>query len=150
MSRLYVLVLSTNITNMYMIDTMRETEEILMWMGEIEQARDFNKKRMLKMEAIDFYKLVKSLGYSMRECMDPADFVYGVLGMLQIKMPRLSNPKEVWARFLHELEIYMETNNLFKHGERRKVYINSSIYDFDICEAECMSEVYNRLLELDV
>ena len=79
------------------------------WMREISETRAFNKNDAKKKNhAYRFYFLLLSLGESTRRCMDPADYVYGVLGMLNIKIPRMTDPEAVWQSFLSELDNYMD------------------------------------------
>lgn len=99
------------------------------------------------MDSLDFVNLIGSWRTSNRQCMDPADYVYGVLGMLQIKIPRLKNPYDVWERFLYELEDFMKTTGLDDFGGGQTLRISIFAHHFDICEAENMSDVYRKLLQ---
>ncbi|KAJ8652894.1 hypothetical protein O0I10_011428 [Lichtheimia ornata] len=47
--------------------------------------------------------LFRAFAQSPRQCMDPVDYVYGVLGIFQIDIPRKTDPNEVWQLFVTEL-----------------------------------------------
>ncbi|KAI7887137.1 hypothetical protein K492DRAFT_221180 [Lichtheimia hyalospora FSU 10163] len=101
------------------------------------------------------YAEEKTLGDSTRRCMDPVDYVYGVLGMLNIKIPRMTDPKAVWQRFLSELDNYMDMadikNKLFYASESNSakiIGIQESAYDIDLQEVGCMGDVYNDVLDV--
>lgn len=112
------------------------------WMDEITQARDLTKRRLTQVNTLGFVDLIHSLGFSKRQCMDPADYVYGVLGMLQIKIPRLKNHNVVWTRFLYELENFVNT---LPEIPLASIVISESAHSLDICEAKTMSDVYNGM-----
>lgn len=131
---------------MYSIDSV--LKRLQSWIFEIMQAREFNKQRIEKMKAIDFLRLIGSLGFSSRQCMDPVDYVYGILGMLQIKMPRLDNPADVWTRFLYELGNYMETMGPFELEDGNIIKINEHAYQIDICRARDMADIYFLVLTI--
>ncbi|KAI7878423.1 hypothetical protein K492DRAFT_196834 [Lichtheimia hyalospora FSU 10163] len=123
------------------------------WMMEISQARAFNKHDVNKNHAYQFIFLLHSLGNSTRRCMDPVDYVYGVLGMLNIKIPRMAEPKAVWQRFLSELDNYMgmadiknEVIQTSKYTSGMSNGIRESAYKADLREVECMGDVYKNLL----
>lgn len=81
--------------------------------------------------------------------MDPVDYVYGVLGMLQLKIPRMSDPNAVWQRLMSELEKYieaMEDNQIEVNGVHCKVIgFDDRAYLVDLREAVAMSDVYDKL-----
>ncbi|CDS10620.1 hypothetical protein LRAMOSA11106 [Lichtheimia ramosa] len=119
------------------------------WLCEITQARAFSKHRIEKKKTVDqFDSLVTSLGLSTRRCMDPVDYVYGVLGMFQFKIPRMKDPKEVWQRFLIELDNYMVTNAIKNTPTGWRITgINERAYAVDLRKAKHMADVYNDLLK---
>ncbi|KAI7874550.1 hypothetical protein K492DRAFT_199873 [Lichtheimia hyalospora FSU 10163] len=81
---------------------------LVCWFSEIFYARAFNEHVAEKTPAYRFCTLINSLNGSPRRCMDPVDYVYGLLGILQIKIPRMTDPKKLWQRFLFELDDYMD------------------------------------------
>ena len=108
------------------------------------------------MPADHFCSLINSLQASTRCCMDPVDYVYGVLGMLQIKIPRMTDPKKVWQRFLSELDDYMDMAG-FKNedtqdaeGSKLKVRITEYAYNIDLTTVERVSDIYGYILDFDV
>ncbi|CDH56134.1 predicted protein [Lichtheimia corymbifera JMRC:FSU:9682] len=106
---------------------------------EMSYARTFSKEHMEASDSIKFNILMRKLGYSTRQCMDPADYVYGVLGLLQIKIPRMTDPNAVWQRFLSELD---KMKTLYPNIRR----INRRAYSFDLQQANNMRDVYFDLL----
>lgn len=128
-------------------------EKIIAFMFEMYQARTFNKHRTEKKSPSRFLFLIRSLALSDRRCVDPVDYVYGVLGMFQLKIPRMNDPNAVWQRFLSELEKYVEDmkNDKFEH-DGRKYKISAAhdrAYRIDLREAENMSDVYGELRMYD-
>ncbi|KAI7881124.1 hypothetical protein K492DRAFT_194627 [Lichtheimia hyalospora FSU 10163] len=83
---------------------LRNVEAVYYWLYTVLHARTFTKTRIEKMSAGRLMALMGTLGNSTRRCMNPVDYVYGVLGMLQIKIPRTKDPNEVWQSFLCEFE----------------------------------------------
>ncbi|KAI7875155.1 hypothetical protein K492DRAFT_173718 [Lichtheimia hyalospora FSU 10163] len=84
--------------------------------------------------------------------MDPVDYVYGVLGMLNIKIPRMTEPKAVWQIFLSELDKHMETagikNQLIymgRYGYIKIIGVDRSD-EIDLHEVESMGHVYRGIL----
>ncbi|KAJ8652918.1 hypothetical protein O0I10_011452 [Lichtheimia ornata] len=73
------------------------------YLSGIEDARRAGKGRF-RSNWGSFYHMIYSLSDSTRRCYDPCDYVYGVLGMLQIKIPRMEDPNEVWRCLLNELD----------------------------------------------
>ncbi|CDH50485.1 predicted protein [Lichtheimia corymbifera JMRC:FSU:9682] len=120
--------------------------DIFNFMEEVYQARSFNKYRIGKQSLSEISSLLVSLGASSRRCMDPVDYVYGVHGMFQIKIPRMSDPTAVWQRFMSELEKYTEAMVNEKSEIDGKNYkFPAFAYRIDLREAENMSDVYERL-----
>lgn len=86
-----------------------------------------------EVEALAIRSMVKTFGVSNRRCMDPADYVYGVLGVLRMYVPRKTDPDEVWKLFLERLSSYISISN---HAKR-----------FDLATARNMADVYGILKE---
>lgn len=75
--------------------------------------------------------------------MDPIDYVYGVLGIFEFDIPRMTDPKEVWMLFLHEID-----HHLAKNLQQRKfMYKVSSDHacQLDLLTAKTMGDVYQCL-----
>ncbi|KAI7887166.1 hypothetical protein K492DRAFT_189579 [Lichtheimia hyalospora FSU 10163] len=126
------------------------------WMIEVAQARAFNKHDVKKNYAYQFLILMVSLGESTRCCMDPVDYVYGVLGMLNIKIPRMTEPNAVWQRFMSELDNHMDMANIKNEvlyvtgiGYAKIIGIQESAYEIDLQEVESMSDVYDGVLDVE-
>ncbi|KAJ8652702.1 hypothetical protein O0I10_011647 [Lichtheimia ornata] len=86
-----------------------------------------------------FQLIMLSLRYSKRRCYDPADYVYGVLGMMQIKIPRVEDPNAAWSHLLSKLD------DLLPLKYSRWV---DSADEFDLREAETIGDVYTKLVEI--
>ncbi|CDH58175.1 predicted protein [Lichtheimia corymbifera JMRC:FSU:9682] len=119
------------------------------FMLEIYHARTFNKHRIGKKSPSSFAFLIGTLGASDRRCMDPVDYVYGVLGMFQFKIPRMNDPTAVWQRFVAELEKYIEDmrGGRFEIADDKYqiTAFNDRAYQIDLREAENMSDVYHEM-----
>lgn len=76
---------------------------------------------------------------SSRRCMNPEDYVYGVLGVLQFKLPRGIEPNELWQLFVSQVE------EVFK--ELRGVSFGRRAREFDLLTARNMADVYQVLFK---
>lgn len=118
--------------------SLQKITRIYQCIHEMSYARTFSKEHMEAIDSIKFKILIRKLGQSTRQCMDPADYVYGVLGLLKIKIPRMTDPNAVWQRFLSELD---KMKALYPRGK-----INRRAYSFDLQKANNMRNVYFDLL----
>ncbi|CDS06573.1 hypothetical protein LRAMOSA09101 [Lichtheimia ramosa] len=118
-------------------------------MTEILSARKSNRYRIMGRSKVALTFLITSLGETARQCMDPADYVYGALGMLQIKIPRMKDTNAVWQRFLTELDncIKLEDGHRFidyaQEFDLRKAYNASNVYIKLSLYLEENAEVYS-------
>ncbi|KAJ8654564.1 hypothetical protein O0I10_009746 [Lichtheimia ornata] len=120
---------------------------VLHWLFDIFRARRSNNQRIKnKKNARIFYFLICSLGKSTRRCMDPVDYVYGVLGMFHFKIPRMTDPNTVWQLFLAELDNYMMDFKDKKFSWGRITGISDNAYQIDVLKAKNMADLYNDLL----
>ncbi|KAI7887136.1 hypothetical protein K492DRAFT_221178 [Lichtheimia hyalospora FSU 10163] len=127
------------------------------WIVEISQGRHSNKHGVEKMSAYQFGLLLLALGYSTRRCMDPVDYVYGVLGMLQIKIPRMIDPKAIWQCFLSELDKHMDMAGIKNEviqfppddSKTKIIGISELAHQVDLENAQCMADVYDDILEYE-
>ncbi|CDS06490.1 hypothetical protein LRAMOSA09018 [Lichtheimia ramosa] len=99
--------------------------------------------------------LFKAFERSSRQCMDPLDYVYGVLGVLQFNIPRMADPNQVWHCFFDELEHFItDVKRRSMIDQRDELFaaigINQDRKDFDLKSAQCMSDVYKGLLDIDM
>ncbi|CDS10627.1 hypothetical protein LRAMOSA11113 [Lichtheimia ramosa] len=125
-------------------DALGNAEAIYDWLKEIQSARNSNESRLGKrMSSLRLFFLIKSLGRSTRCCMDPADYVYGVLGIFQMKIPRMADPNEVWKTFLAKLEEYLK--NMYGNAISRPRIIDRARHG-DLRKARNMAHVYKGLL----
>ncbi|KAI9311610.1 hypothetical protein BX666DRAFT_2031765 [Dichotomocladium elegans] len=84
----------------------RKLFEVVMSIGRI-QPSEYDPEE-IEQVAIDQLKLLKlylaSFSTSQRKALYHVDYVYGVLGVLDIDIPRLENPEEVWRVFSDRLQ----------------------------------------------
>ncbi|KAJ8652905.1 hypothetical protein O0I10_011439 [Lichtheimia ornata] len=102
---------------------------------DIDYARKSNVLRGATIESVQYVML--SLRNSKRRCYDPCDYIYGVLGMLQIKIPRMSDPNAVWKEFLSKLD------DLYAYESKKLVDYAGK---FDLREAESIGDVYQMCI----
>ena len=95
--------------------------------------------------------------------MDPVDYVYGILGLFQLKIPRMTDPNAVWKRFLLELQGYLSDikNESFTTRDLQgSIYVNSppkKILGIDeralqvnLLTARNMADVYKYLIKIGI
>ncbi|KAI7875692.1 hypothetical protein K492DRAFT_182421 [Lichtheimia hyalospora FSU 10163] len=115
--------------------------------NEAHSARMFTKTRIRKNSAFELKVLMRTLGNSTRRCMNPVDYVYGVLGMLQIKIPRMKDPNAVWQYFLREFENYIDGDIKRQFYILREIAVISyRAYQVNLQEVEHMGDVYKDFL----
>ncbi|KAI7878413.1 hypothetical protein K492DRAFT_170923 [Lichtheimia hyalospora FSU 10163] len=114
--------------------------------------------RELKMDRSSSFLDLSSLvnlfnlfGRSTRQCRIPADYVYGVLGLLRLRTPPMTDPNAVWHHFLSELQLVLNElmQNQFttsKAGVIQLVAINEDAYQIDLLYARSMADVYRNFL----
>ncbi|KAI7887153.1 hypothetical protein K492DRAFT_233032 [Lichtheimia hyalospora FSU 10163] len=91
-----------------------------------------------------------SLSGSPRTCMDPLDYVYGILGLLNLDIPRIDNADGLWAIFLSKLEERLtQMVNDITEDVNVSFTLSKSARDIKLIEAKHVSEVYNGLLTLE-
>lgn len=83
---------------------------------------------------------MQSLISSKRRCYDPADYVYGVLGMMQIKIPRMADPNAVWRHLLSKLD------DLYPLAGSMK-WIDCAD-EIDLRKVEAIGDVYTKLFSI--
>lgn len=93
--------------------------------------------------AIQLKWLFELFSSSSRQCMDPVDYVYGVLGIFEFHIPRMTDPQEVWMHFLREIDHHL-ANNL---QQRKFMYKVSGDHacQLDLLAAKTMGDVYRCL-----
>ncbi|KAJ8652907.1 hypothetical protein O0I10_011441 [Lichtheimia ornata] len=114
-------------------------------LDDIYGARKSNKYRISGSKD-RFYFLLWSLRDSTRRCYDPADYVYGVLGMLQIKIPRMDDPNAVWRHLLMALDDYMKDDDDEDRSGSPSCVDRADI--IDLCKAKNIGYVYKKLIEI--
>ncbi|KAJ8655970.1 hypothetical protein O0I10_008410 [Lichtheimia ornata] len=132
---------------------MSKLQELDEWIREIAFARKSNKQRVGVKVPREFYNIIDALGKSQRHCYDPVDYVYGVLGMFEINIERMSDPVQVWRRFVSELDNYMEKNGFkieetFDSMSSNSYKISYRALQVNLLEVKNMTDVYKDLLEM--
>lgn len=127
----------------------RRGKDVLQSFIEVSFARKHNQHGIEEKNVPKFYALIHSLGLSTRRCLDPIDYVYGVLGIFRIKIPRMTDPHAVWQSFLSELDNYMKDikDKRFANGSRI-TGISDRAHQIRLLEAKSMADVYRDLLDI--
>ncbi|KAI7881247.1 hypothetical protein K492DRAFT_177179 [Lichtheimia hyalospora FSU 10163] len=98
---------------------------------------------------IAFIQLCQSFSRSPRICHQPEDYIYGVLGLLELDIPRMPHPNLVWRFFLSAIKQQLEwlSENDFI-GDLCAVEISERAKGFDLSSARNMSDVYEELFTM--
>ncbi|KAI7887146.1 hypothetical protein K492DRAFT_202759 [Lichtheimia hyalospora FSU 10163] len=80
-----------------------------------------------------------------RSCMDPVDYVYGILGLIDVDIPRMNDADLVWQTFLSKLKERL--NSMIDQVTQGKVTFTISGNQVDLTKATNMSDVYKGLLK---
>ncbi|CDH48368.1 predicted protein [Lichtheimia corymbifera JMRC:FSU:9682] len=113
------------------------------WYQETYYARVYNKNRIqVEIKWLNLSSLLRTWGNSPRRCMDPVDYVYGVLGILQFEIPRMDDPDAVWKLFLSEMDKHLGSVHERFPLTRR---ISDRAYQVDLRKAQDMRDVYRDL-----
>ncbi|KAJ8652915.1 hypothetical protein O0I10_011449 [Lichtheimia ornata] len=115
------------------------SDEVCTRLNGVFTARTCNTLRITMTRSGALYYVMGSLEYSNRRCYDPCDYVYGVLGMMQIKIPRMTDPNDVWRHFLYELDDLAPIDS-----GRWMDYAD----EIDLREVENIGDVYKKLNEI--
>lgn len=103
--------------------------------------------------------LIDVFGRSTRKGEDEIDYIYGVLGVLSLDMPRMDKyilePNEGWRCFLSKLDNFLlecmhaqfTTTNMNQDAVRL-VTINEEARNIDLSTAQNMADVYRNLLSV--
>lgn len=101
-------------------------------------------KRLTTMSQL--YTFFYILGKSSRRCMDPVDYVYGVLGVLQLDIPRMTNPDTVWQTFLSQLEkLIVRVKIPVNPKKPSNTTIDARAWNVDLRTAQSMADVYRYI-----
>lgn len=94
----------------------------------------------------ELYTLFYILGKSSRRCMDPVDYVYGVLGVLQLDIPRTTDTDTVWQHFLSQLEkLIVRIKSPLNPKKRSNTTIDARAWNVDLKTAQSMADVYRYI-----
>ncbi|KAJ8652586.1 hypothetical protein O0I10_011791 [Lichtheimia ornata] len=117
----------------------------------IEEIRDSRDRNHLL--PIGLVAMFKSFALSARKCMDPLDYVYGVLGLFRFDISRKSNPNEAWHLFISELENYLvdpsriKIENVYQREIAYKLLNNCQACHCNLMSAKDMRDVYECLVD---
>ena len=87
----------------------------------------------------------EALESSSRVCAFPVDYVYGVIGMLELDVPRLDHPQDVWKAFLHELRKLLARLTEQDEGCMWAKVVKDET--FDLANAKNLGHVYSGLVK---
>ncbi|KAJ8652020.1 hypothetical protein O0I10_012364 [Lichtheimia ornata] len=117
------------------------------WYCEVRAARTYNSDRIYEQDVKDWlFNLLWTWGNCPRRCMDPVDYVYGVLGIFQFEIPRMDNPDAVWKLFLSKMDKLVDELLGSFPGDPRRIRISDRAYQLDLRKAKDMADVYKNLL----
>ena len=100
-----------------------------------------------RVEKRGIFRLIRSLKDSSRCCMDPVDYVYGALGIFQMKIPRMDDPNDIWRLFLCELDKHVKNS---PQSHIAKVEISERAHRVDLRKAKNMADVYKYLIQVTI
>ncbi|KAJ8651928.1 hypothetical protein O0I10_012499 [Lichtheimia ornata] len=87
----------------------------------------------------------EALASSSRVCAVSVDYVYGVIGMLELDVPRLDHPQDVWKAFLSELRRLLAHLTEQDQGCMWAKVVKDET--FDLANAENLGHVYTGLVK---
>lgn len=117
------------------------------WYQETHYARVYNKNRIQgETNGYDLSRILLTLGTCTRRCMDPVDYVYGVLGIFQFEIPRMDDPDAVWKLFLSKIDIWWGPSR--RKNSRFSFIITNRAYQVDLRKAKDMADVYKNSFKL--
>lgn len=108
--------------------------------------------------AAECMQILSTFRQSSRRCTDPRDYIYGVLGLLGLHIPRIDDPMGLWRLFLFEIQIMFTwtqhpPHSLLFHvnptfnldtasnlGDLYTALFGSATLDTLICSNECNHE----------
>ncbi|KAI7873782.1 hypothetical protein K492DRAFT_184893 [Lichtheimia hyalospora FSU 10163] len=128
-----------------------------MW-NELSTTADMG-SRMMKAKCVNNHNpidLFATLAQSSRRCMDPVDYVYGVLGLLQMDIPRTNDPRAVWTYFLSQVDdlitswLHNRERHHYESGNHiAAITVSERAKNFDLSKANDMADVYSNLLHVE-
>lgn len=114
----------------------------------IEQMRtikvDLQLWKNTKARLIGLKSVLDNLAGSPRTCTNPVDYVYGVLGLLAIDVPRMDDPHAVWSTFLSVLGERLQS--VEKNDPDFFASISETAHSFDLSKASNLGHVYHGLV----
>ncbi|KAI7881130.1 hypothetical protein K492DRAFT_207082 [Lichtheimia hyalospora FSU 10163] len=125
---------------------LQNAKVVIDWLFNVYNARSFARKRINK-GGFGLEVLMPALGDSTRRCMNPVDYVYGLLGMLQIKIPRMEDPDAVWQSFLCEVDKFIDIDTKEQTFNPTQITgISDRARQVNLLEVEHMGDVYKDFL----
>ena len=117
----------------------------------IEEVRDSRDRNHLLPGGL--VAMFKSFALSARRCMDPLDYVYGVLGLFRFDISRKTDPNEAWHLFISELEDYLldptriKIENVYEREIAYRLLSNCQACHCNLLGARDMRDVYECLVD---
>ncbi|KAI7877829.1 hypothetical protein K492DRAFT_209362 [Lichtheimia hyalospora FSU 10163] len=126
-------IISENYTRFHHIIEQQRTIKVDLQLWKSSKARFIGLKSMLD-----------NLAGSPRTCTNPVDYVYGVLGLLAIDVPRMSDPHAVWSTFLSVLSQRLQS--VERNDPDFFASVSETAHSFDLSKAKNLGHVYHGLV----
>lgn len=97
-----------------------------------------------KARLVGLKSVLDNLAGSPRTCTNPVDYVYGVLGLLAIDVPRMDDPHAAWSTFLSVLSQRLQ--DVEKDDPDYYASVSENAYSFDLSQANNLGHVYSGLV----
>ena len=93
--------------------------------------------------AIECIHILSTFRQSSRRCTDQRDYIYGVLGLLGLHIPRIDDPVALWRLFLFEIQVMFSWTQYPPHS-----LLYNANPAFNIDTASCLGDIYTALFGL--
>ncbi|KAI7878267.1 hypothetical protein K492DRAFT_197001 [Lichtheimia hyalospora FSU 10163] len=132
------------------IDTLsRKVQSILLLKSLLNATKPFpmfNSPSDPLSHASIMYVKLQALAECNRTCTNTVDYVYGVLGLIGVHVPRYDQPKEVWMAFLSALDKHFKQYAMNPKTGVQLMTVSKHATDFDLALAKDLSDVYRGLV----
>ena len=102
------------------------------------------------LKAVCLRAVLSVFANSSRKCYMPEDYVYGIIGLLSLDIPRMQDPQLVWEAFLQELESLLIQLSEDESQGLTYFSISKKAKTFQLCNAKDMADVYSGVVTMEV
>ncbi|KAI7875786.1 hypothetical protein K492DRAFT_28055 [Lichtheimia hyalospora FSU 10163] len=102
------------------------------------------------LKAVCLRAVLSVFANSSRRCYMPEDYVYGIIGLLSLDIPRMQDPQLVWEAFLQELESLLIQLSEDESQGLTYFSISKKAKTFQLCDAKDMADVYSGVAVMEV